>query len=179
MERATGSHNLHASGEARSAERSTPAEGAAERGSHRRSRLGRRLVLTGGVVCLLAVILGVGLALLSAVAPPDRSTPQATVKGYYAALMAQDYNRAWQFAAESRNDVGAQSNYIASLRSEDVQYGRVKSFTVDSVEFDTAGHATARVSVTRSGTPDTTSGFTLVLSQFDGNTWLINSVTAG
>jgi serine/threonine protein kinase len=181
VERATGSHALHSSGEIDGAEQNS-AESAAERGPHRQSRLGRRLVLTGGAICLLAVILGGGLVLLSALAPPDRSAPQATVNGYYAALIAQDYNRAWQFAAESRNDVGAQSSFVASLRSEDVQYGRVKSFTVVNVESDTAGHATVRVNVTRAGVPgapDTTSSFTLVLSQFDGNTWLINSVTAG
>ncbi len=42
----------------------------------------------------------------------DRSTPRATVTGYFHALSAQDYATAWRYDADSRNNPAAQTAFI-------------------------------------------------------------------
>lgn len=138
----------------------------------------RRVALFGGIACALALLIGLGVALIAASAPPDRSSPEATVSGYYSALKAQDYSRAWQYEADSRNDASSQSPFIAGLRSDDQQYGRVIAFTVKPAQGESANQATVEVSVTRAGSGgSTTTVFTVALTQYNGGTWLINSIT--
>ena len=139
----------------------------------------RRIAVIAGITCALAILIGLGAALIAASAPPDRSSPEATTQGYFNALKAQDYASAWQYVADSRNNVSSQSSFIAGLRSEDSQYGRVTIFTLMPAQSAGATQATVQVTVTRSGavSPDTTS-FTVVLTQYDGGTWLITNITA-
>jgi hypothetical protein len=145
----------------------------------RRGLSRRRIALFAAIACVLALAVGLGVAVLAASSPPDRSSPNATVSGYYRALIAQNYADAWQYDANSRNQVSTQSDFIASLRSEDSQYGRVRSFTITQSENDSASHATVQVNVTRAGAGVPTTTYTVVLTQYDGATWLITSVTAG
>lgn len=139
----------------------------------------RRLALFAGIACALAILIGLGAALIAASAPPDRSSPESTVSGYYNALKAQDYTRAWQYDADSRNNASSQNAFIAGLHSEDQQYGRVTAFTLMPAQSTSATQATVQVSVTRAGTSgSTTTAFTVALTQYNGDTWLINSITA-
>jgi serine/threonine protein kinase len=139
----------------------------------------RKVALIAGIVCALAIFIGLGVALIAASSPPDRSSPDATVRGYYTALMSQDYARAWQYAADSRNNAPSQSSFIAGLRSDDQQYGRVTGFTVLVDQSASATQATVQVNVTRAGPRGpTTTAFSVALSQYSGGVWLINSITA-
>lgn len=132
-----------------------------------------------GIACALAILIGLGAVLIAASAPPDRSSPEAAVSGYYSALKAQDYGRAWQYDADSRNNSSSQSEYISGLRSDDQQYGHVTAFIVMPAQTESATQATVQVNVTRAGPsgPATTT-FTVALTQYNGGTWLINSITA-
>ena len=139
----------------------------------------RRIVVFVGIACVLAIFIGLGAVLIAASAPPDRSTPEATVGGYYSALEAQDYGRAWQYDADSRNNSSSQSQFMSDRRSEDQQYGRVTAFTVMPAQSDSATQATVQVNVTRAGPGGpTTTTFTVALTQYNGGTWLINGITA-
>lgn len=136
-----------------------------------------RLILSVVGVCLVLGVAVLGISYLRTAGPPDRSSPAASAGGYFSALRAQDYNRAWQYAAASRNDTGSQAAFTASLRADDAQYGRVLSAQVGQVEDVASGSVTVQVSVTRANAPQQVMTYTLVLTQYDGNTWLINSVS--
>lgn len=132
------------------------------------------------VVALILLALAAGAVavfMLGPFAPPDRSTPQATVNGYFAALAAQDYARAWQYSADSHNSPDSQSTVAASLKADDDSYGRVTSARITSLRQGSVGSAQATVAVHRSDAPATTMTYTLVLTLYDGGTWLIASVT--
>lgn len=132
-----------------------------------------------GLIAAL-VVLGVAAAVavvtLGVLAPPNRSTPQATVTGYFAALKAQDYAHAWQYSSASHNDPSSQDSYASSLRADDDQFGPVTSVGKVSVAQDSSGRARATVTVQRGGSAGTQITYTLVLTLYDGNTWLIDSI---
>jgi hypothetical protein len=130
-----------------------------------------------GILVILAIGAGVLVAFtLGPLGAPDRSSPRASVNGYFAALAAQDYSRAWQYLADSRNAPSAQSADLAGLTSDDTRYGKVLSAHVTSLTQGTVGSAQATVAVQRSAAPNTTATYALVLTLYDGQTWLIESV---
>lgn len=140
---------------------------------------GRRIALIAGIACALAILIGLGAALIAAAAPPDRSSPESTVTGYYTALKAQDYSLAWQFDADSHNNTSTENGFISDRRSDDEQYGRVTAFTVAPAQTESATQATVEVSITRTGSGGTvTTSYTVALTQYGGDTWLINTITA-
>jgi hypothetical protein len=145
----------------------------------RRSRL--RSPWTWGfgalAVLLIAVLAGGVLFYLSA--PPDRSSPQATVTGYYAALQAQNYDLAWQYSAATYTNATSQASFIAGLRSDDAQLGRVVQVDAShmSVVKDNFGGATAQIYVTRADS-STAIPYTLTLSLYNGSLWLIANITS-
>ncbi|HEY7849987.1 MAG TPA: hypothetical protein VIC27_07975, partial [Ktedonobacterales bacterium] len=111
-------------------------------------------------------------------APPDRSTPQATVNGYFNALEQQNYGLAWQFASASRNDPGSQASFTSALSSDDARYGKVLHFSVASTQTDNAGHADVTVSVTRASAPTSPLIYAVSVTQYSGPLWLIDSATS-
>ena len=134
---------------------------------------GARLLLM--VAALLVVLLvGAGGAFLLLSTPPDRSSPRATITGYYNALSQRDYQHAWQFFVDSRNAVGKQDVDIQSYRTDDAQRGVVKSVSITSVQIGTPGQAIAQVTVVRARG---TFSYQVFLTQFDGNVWLITSIS--
>jgi serine/threonine protein kinase len=135
-------------------------------------------LLGGGLLIVVVAVALIGINIVRAMTPPDRSSPNATVTGYYAALQAQDYTRAWQFASASRNDTGSQSNFVASLQSDDQHAGKVTNVRIVHIETDNSGHADAVVQVTRANSPSTPQQLTIVLTQYDGTNWLIDSIAA-
>ncbi len=145
-----------------------------ERTSSRRPT--RTFLLGGGLLIALVAVAFIGINLVRAMTPPDRTSPNATVTGYYAALQAQDYARAWQFASASRNGTGSQANYVSSLQSDDQQFGKVTKVHVVQIETDNSGHADAVVQVTRANSPDSPQQLTIVITQYDGTNWLIDSI---
>ncbi|HEV7215616.1 MAG TPA: protein kinase, partial [Chloroflexota bacterium] len=60
-----------------------------------RGKARRRVAWGLGLLALLLVSIVVSVMVVRAFAPPDRSTPQATVTGYFNALIAQNDNLAW------------------------------------------------------------------------------------
>jgi hypothetical protein len=138
--------------------------------------LPRLLIAIGALVVLLAV--GGGLLFLLASSPPDRSSPSATVTGYYNALSNQDYNRAWQYTADSRNNVDNQSADISSLRADDTRLGKVLSASPGPAQDAGSTQATVQVNVKREQGGGTVLSYTVTLTQFDGSTWLITDITA-
>ncbi|WIG58685.1 MAG: hypothetical protein OJF49_001431 [Ktedonobacterales bacterium] len=141
------------------------------------ARKRRRIILSVGVASIVLVAIALGIVLVSSATPPDRSTPAATVNGYFAALAAQDYNRAWLYSASSRNNVSSKADFIANLRSDDVLLGQVTHATIRQSSEDSTGKVTVIADVTRTGSGSVVS-YTLNLSQYDGSTWLINNITS-
>jgi eukaryotic-like serine/threonine-protein kinase len=150
-----------------------------KRDVQRRSRL--RSPWTWGVAAcgllLIAVLTGGVLFYLSA--PPDRSSPQATVTGYFSALQAQNYDLAWQYSAATYTDATSQARFIAGLRSDDAQLGRVVQ--VDSghmsIVRDSFGSATAQITVYRADSPNTPVTYTLDISLYNGSLWLLAHIS--
>jgi serine/threonine protein kinase len=139
----------------------------------------RGLMLTGIALVLILIAVGIATAMiLPRLAPPDRSSPQATITGYFNALQQEDFARAWQFAAGSRNDTGGQDVFTKNLRADDSRYGRVVSVKVLSVENDSSNHATALIQATRAQNANSPVVYSISLSQYDGTTWLVDSITS-
>lgn len=135
------------------------------------------LVLGSSIASVIVVAVLVAVLVLNATALPDRSSPQATVTGYFAALMAQDYQRAWQYAAQSRTDVSGESGFVSGLKSDDARFGRVVSAHIAELD-NSGGQVIAQVDVTRARSPGAVMSYSLDLTQFDNDTWLISSVSA-
>ena len=146
-----------------------------------RARKGRRfrspIVLGAVLVCVIIALIAVSVAVLSATMPPDRSTPRIAITGYFNALRDQNYSRAWQYVAQSRNGSGSEAAFIASLRTDDTRDGRVLSSRITQLD-DTNGNVTAQVDVVRAHDPTMNITYSLELSQADGDTWLISSITS-
>jgi hypothetical protein len=158
---------------ARAAIRATTEQPAKKR---RRIRIPPVLIGIIGLCVVAAALIG-GFLLLRAVTPPDRSTAQATLSGYFDALSAREYDRAWQYVAASRNDVSQQGSFISGLQADDARYGRVLTYHINQTTTDNAGGASAQVAVTRSLAPSQVMTYTVDLTQYGGNTWLIIGVT--
>jgi hypothetical protein len=117
----------------------------------------------------------IGAVIFNASAPPDRSSPRATVIGYYAALEAQNYNLAWQFSADTITSATSQASFIASLRQDNAQLGRVQNVNHLTITNDSSGTTTVQLDVARMRS--STVSNTLILGLYNGNLWLINSIT--
>jgi hypothetical protein len=143
----------------------------------RRRWYGSPLVWIAGAVVFLVIAAFVTVTVLGLFTPLDRSSPQATISGYFQALVKQDDARAWQFAADSQNDPTAQSVFIGGLQADDQRYGHVVSFQVTSLNSDGSGHAQAIVAVKRANAPTMVVSYQVTLTQFDGTTWLIDNVS--
>jgi serine/threonine protein kinase len=141
----------------------------------RRGPLRSPLVLGVAGVCAAALLIGLTVAILAATAPPDRSTPQAAVTGYFAALSARDYERAWQYATASRNAPDAHGSFIGALQTDDARFGHVRGATITHVDNPASAKVTVQVDVQRGNGSSTTFTYILTLTQYDGNTWLIDS----
>ncbi|MGO8947831.1 MAG: serine/threonine protein kinase [Ktedonobacterales bacterium] len=128
---------------------------------------------------LVLVALVTGAVLYNAGAPPDRSNPQATVSGYFAAVQAQNYTLAWQYSAASYTDAESEASFIDSLRSDDAELGRVIQVDVSAmnVQRDSSGSATVLIDVTRAGSPDSPVAYTLILVLYNGSLWLIDTIS--
>jgi serine/threonine protein kinase len=150
-----------------------------KRNDQRRTRL--RSPWTWGIAAcgflLIAVLIGGVLFYTSA--PPDRSSPQATVTGFFSALQAQNYDLAWQYSAATYTDATSQASFIASLRSDDAQLGRVVQADSGhmSIVRDSSGSATAQINVYRADSPQTPVTYTLVVSLYNGSLWLIANIS--
>lgn len=131
------------------------------------------------VIALCLVMIGATSAymVIRAAAPPDRSSPTATVNGYFAALHDKDYARAWLFVSASRNDVTTQSELTTEWRADDVRFGAVLNITITDTESDGAGKVTVQAHVVRANSPSTVMNYTLVVTQYDGSTWLIDNIS--
>lgn len=144
----------------------------------RREGGARGMLFTGIALALILVAVGIAaMMIVPRLAPPDRSSPQATITGYFNALRQDDFNRAWQFVAASRNDAGSQDSFTQTLQSDDTRYGKVISIQIVSVGTDTPNQATAIVQATRAADPHDPVVYSISLSQYDGATWLISSIT--
>lgn len=145
--------------------------------SGRRERGNRGLFLTGIALVIILVAVAVAtLVIVPRLAPPDRSTPQSTLTGYFNALQQSDYSRAWQFVSASRNDTGSQASFAQNLSADDARYGKAISVRILSIETDSTSHATATVQVTRANIKNTPIVYSVSLSQYDGTTWLVDSI---
>lgn len=134
--------------------------------------------LIGLLLGLMAVVGVLAVLAYQNFAPPDRSTPQITVTGYFDALEQQNYTRAWEFSSSNRNDPGAQSSFISALTADDARYGKVLSFTITQVQTDNAGHTNATVSVTRANSPNAPLSYDVSVTQYSGPIWLIDSASS-
>ena len=142
------------------------------------ARRGPPLAVLIGLLAVLMVAVGaLSLFAYDSFAPPDRSTPQASVTGYFDALEQQNYGRAWQFSAASRNDPSAQASFATALSTDDARYGKVMRFSVTSSQTDSTGHTDVTVSVTRASTPTAPLTYAVSVTQYGGSLWLIDSAS--
>jgi hypothetical protein len=113
-------------------------------------------------------------------APPDRSSPSATVNGYYNALSHQNYSLAFQYLQDSRNQVSSKSGDISGLQSDEATLGRIVSYTITDITDNSATQVTVSVAITRSPPhgSKTVSNFVVSVTQYDGSTWLITNITS-
>lgn len=130
------------------------------------------------LICVVGVAVALGTNLLGSLTPPDRSSPQAAVTGYFQAISAQDYAKAWQFTSSSRNDPNSNAAFASARKSEDDQSGKVLSATITTVDADSTGRVHVQAKVMRAGA-STPFDYSFVLANYGGATWLIESVTAG
>jgi hypothetical protein len=135
-------------------------------------------VLIGVLVVLIVVVAGLAVVAYNNFAPPDRSTPEVTVTGYFAALEQQNYTRAWQFSSASRNDPGTQPSFASALSADDARYGKVLRFSVTQSQSDNAGHTNVTVSVTRASGPSAPLVYAVSVTQYSGSLWLIDSASS-
>jgi hypothetical protein len=126
------------------------------------------------VVALLVVAAGALYAYRSLTAL-DRSTPSASVNGYFHALSARDDASAWNYDADSRNNPGGQAAFIQSLQADDASYGAVRSAHITQVSLTAPSQAIVIVSVVRANSP-TPITYTIELAEYDGTTWLIITI---
>jgi serine/threonine protein kinase len=153
--------------------------GALAAAAPQRERRGPSLgVLIGVLIVLMVVVAGLAFAAYNTLAPPDRSTPTASVTGYFNALEQQNYSRAWQFDAASRNDPNTQASFTAALDADDARYGKVVRYTITSSQSDTTGHSDYMVSVTRAKAPNAPLTYAVSVTQYSGPLWLIDSAAS-
>ena len=144
----------------------------------RNEGINRGPLLTGIALALILVAAGIAtLMIVPRLAPPDRSSPRATITGYFDALQQDDFSSAWQFVSASRNDTGSQSPFTQALHADDVRYGKVLSIQIVSVDTDGTNHATVVVQATRAADAHSPVVYAISLTQYDGTTWLIDSIT--
>ncbi len=152
------------------------ASGAADAPPSSRAQMMLR-ILIACVTLVVLLVVGGGIALLIMSAPPDRSSPTATVNGYYKALQDQNYERAFQYLKDSKNNVGAKASDINNLKSVDASSGKVLSAIITNSPSTNSTQTTVNVTVTRSppagSDTNQVSNLVLTLTQYDGNTWLI------
>ena len=103
---------------------------------------------------------------------------QMTVNGYYTALKARDYNAAWNYMSASRNDPASQASTTSTWKSTDDSLGVVTSAQITSTNQDSSGRVTVTVAIHRGAPSNSSSNYTLTLSQYGGSAWLIDNVTA-
>jgi serine/threonine-protein kinase len=132
-----------------------------------------------GVIALLIIAGGgyVAFTNLGRIEPPDVSSPAATVNGYYSALRARDYNAAWNYTSASRNDPASQETVTSTTKSQDDTLGVITSAQITSTVQDSTGRVTVTVAIQRGAPSNSSSNYTLSLSQFGGSSWLIDTVT--
>ncbi len=134
-------------------------------------------VIIGLIVVALLIAAGGAYYAYRSLATLDRSTPQATVTGYFHALSAQDDATAWQYQVDSRNNPSGQTAFIQNLQADDIKYGVVRSATITQVTMTTSSQAIVAVSVLR-GTSKTPMDYTVDLIQYNGSIWLIVTVSS-
>ena len=174
MAAGTGSGGLAPAGQQSRASQSRLPDGGEER-AQRRGPLRSPLVLGAAGICAAALLIGLTVAILAATAPPDRSTPQAVVTGYFTALSARDYERAWQYATASRNAPDAHDSFIGALRADDARFGHVRNATITHMDNSASSKVTVQVDVQRGDASAAIFTYILTLTQYDGNTWLIDN----
>lgn len=144
----------------------------------KREGISRVPLLIGIVLAIALVVVGIAtFIIVPRLAPPDRSSPSATINGYYTALQQGDFARAWEYSAASRNDTGSQSVFTQNLRTDDIRYGKVTWLHIISVVTDSSSHATVTVQAKRANDATNPITYSIAVSQYDGTTWLIDSIT--
>jgi hypothetical protein len=135
----------------------------------------RVVIITGLAIIALLLVAGGAWYAFSNRPAIDRSTPRATAVGYFNAVKSQDYDTAWQFNAGSRNNPGAKASFIQGLQADNQAYGQVQSVTITDVSQVNSSEAIVTLNVKRSSSELT---YILDLTQYDGSTWLIATISS-
>lgn len=138
----------------------------------------RMVIITGVIVIALLLAAAGAWYAYGNLTTLDRSTPQATVTGYFNALKSQDYATAWKFDVGSRNSPGEQQAFIQNLKADDARYGPVKSATITAESQATSSDAVVTLNVTRGSAGSDQMIYAVDLSEFDGSTWLIATISS-
>jgi serine/threonine-protein kinase len=130
-----------------------------------------------GVVAAVLVTVVVAMSVLRIFAPLDRSTPAATVGGYFTALTAQNYSRAWQYMAASSKNEMSEADFARGLAADDARLGKVRSFTIGTFQPVSAGQVTGTVRAGRALDAGAPIVYSVIVTQY-GSLWLIDSISS-
>ena len=164
--------------ESRSGARSSASSDDDRQGDERRNPFKSPRVIGASLLTVVALGIIVGLVAIRNLTPPDRSSPTATITGYYAALESSHYSRAFSYLTESQTNQSDKATVLSGLAADDQHYGRVLSAHIVTIENDGSGKITAQVTVLRALSPNTPQSVSIELSLYSGATWLIDSVAA-
>lgn len=146
----------------------------------KRSRRG--WLIPAMIALILAVVFGTAVVFHAPIVGlfqhVDQSTPQATINGYFHALSQGDQALAWRYAAANQNHTQTETAFDQGLAADNVRLGRVTSWKIIQVSTEDPNDDIATVQVWRSASPSTPVNYTIVLTQFGTNIWLIGNVSS-
>lgn len=141
----------------------------------------RRWIWPAAATVALATLFGVALTFHGTITglfqSASHSTPQATINGYFTALSTDNDVQAWQYAAASRSNTQTEASFNQGLAADDARLGRVQHWTIVQVTAEDPNDDTATVQVWRADNPSTPTVYTITLTQFGANNWLIGNIS--
>lgn len=141
----------------------------------------RRWVWPAVATLVLVALFGAAVAfhgtVLALFQTVDRSTPQATINGYFAALAADNDQQAWQYAEARQNNTESQTAFLQALATDDASLGRVMRWSIVQITPEDPNDETATIQVWRADRSSTPYLYTLTLTEYGGNTWLIGTIS--
>lgn len=130
---------------------------------------------------LLAIVLVVGGILLGthifSFGAPDESSPQVTVNGYFTALKAHDYQRAYLYLSPKGTTAQTIDQFTSAQQSDLHDLGDITDFHIVQTADSGNNSQQVTVQVTRAGR-NASAQYTLSVETINGN-WQIDTISNG
>lgn len=130
---------------------------------------------------LLAVVLVAGGIVLGthifSFGAPDESSPRVTVNGYFTALKAHDFQRAYLYLSPKGTTTQSLDQFTNTQESDLHDLGDITTFQVQQISDEGANTQQVTVQVTRAGR-DVSAQYSVTVEAINGN-WQIDSINNG